>query len=55
MWELLRISLEKDNPVTSMEILTPAILTVEKFAGVKLTKFAFKVFRNEYIRTRSKS
>lgn len=55
IWETLRESLEKDNPITSREVLTPAILTVEKFAGVKLTKFAYRVFRREYISTRSKS
>jgi len=38
-------SLLQNHPQVTREIFTPAIKTVEKFAGVKFTYWAYTLFR----------
>ena len=51
--EIFIESLEQNHPILYGFIKTRAIRTVEQFAGVKLTAWAYKLYKNEYICTRS--
>lgn len=48
MWKIIEESLERNHPQIMGEMMTPAIKTVQKFAGIKLTKFAYLIYTGRH-------